>query len=275
MEGIVCVRAPNPGPFTLEGTNTWVVGTGPTLVIDPGPDDPGHIDAVGRAASPIEAILLTHHHADHRAGAALLAARAGAPVHAAAPRQGENSLLPGHAFTAGGVRLEVVGAPGHSKDHVVFFDPASGSLFTGDAVLGRGTSVIDPPDGDLRDYLDSLDRMRALGARTIFPGHGPVVPDADGKLREYIEHRRFRERQILAGLERGPRTPDDLVPLIYGDYPGGLHQAAARSVLAHLIKLEADGAVRRDGDRFRRDRSRHERGKASTQTSEDDPEART
>jgi glyoxylase-like metal-dependent hydrolase (beta-lactamase superfamily II) len=169
----------------------------------------------------------------------------------------------------------VVGAPGHSKDHVVFFDPASGSLFTGDAVLGRGTSVIDPPDGDLRDYLESLDRMRGLGARTIFPGHGPIVSDADGKLREYVEHRRFRERQILAGLERGPRTPDDLVPVIYGDYPGELQQAAARSVLAHLIKLEADGEVRRDGDRFHRNRSRHERAKASTHISENDPEART
>jgi len=237
--------APNPGPFTLEGTNTWVVGDGPSLVIDPGPDDAGHLRAVREEASEIGAILLTHHHPDHAPGAARLARLAGASVMAAAPASGERPLEPGDVVEGGDVRLQVVPCPGHTADHVVFFDPVGRALFTGDAVLGRGTSLIDPPEGDLADYLRSLERMAALGAEVIHPGHGPTVRPAAPKLQEYLDHRRERERQVLEALRGGPRAPAEIVPDIYRDYPRELHPAAARSVLAHLLKLEAEGVVTR------------------------------
>ncbi len=246
----VRVLAPNPGPFTLEGTNTWIVGRGPSLVIDPGPDDPGHLDEVRRAAEGIAAILLTHHHPDHAPGAAALAAATGATVHAHAPEGAERALSDGDVIRAGSLELHAVHTPGHTGDHVVFHDPGAGFLFTGDAILGRGTSVIDPPDGDLAAYLDSLERMRSLGARVICPGHGPVVWDAGAKIAEYVAHRAEREGQVLDALAKGAATPADLVPVIYVGYPPEIHPAAARSVLAHLLALERAGRVVRDGERF-------------------------
>lgn len=244
---IRCVLAPNPGPFTLEGTNTWIVGRGPSIVIDPGPDDPGHLERVAAEADPVGVILLTHHHPDHAPGAGLLSERTGAPVKTIRPGAGEVALEDGEAVAAGGARLVAVHTPGHSADHVVYQEPDAGALFTGDAVLGRGTSVVDPPDGDLRAYLASLERMLGLGAERLYPGHGPVIEDARGKLREYLEHRAERERQVLAGLASGAKTAEELVPGIYADYPVELHPVAARSVLAHLLKLERDGVVVRDG----------------------------
>jgi glyoxylase-like metal-dependent hydrolase (beta-lactamase superfamily II) len=244
---IRCVRASNPGPFTLEGTNTWIVGRDPSLVIDPGPDEPGHIDRVAAEAGSVAAILLTHHHPDHAPGARLLAERTGAPVKTFHPWDGETALRDGEAVDAGGVRLVTIHTPGHSADHAVFHQPEDDALFTGDAVLGRGTSVVDPPDGDLRTYLASLERMLALSPRRLYPGHGPVIEDAPAKLREYLDHRAERERQVLDGLASGPKTPAELVPEIYADYPVELHPVAARSVLAHLLKLEQDGRVARVG----------------------------
>lgn len=238
------VLAPNPGPFTLDGTNTWIVGEGPSLVIDPGPEDPGHLEAVADAARPAAAVLLTHHHPDHAPGAATLAARLDVPVLAFTPRAGERSFGDGQRLEAGGGLLRVVHTPGHTPDHVVLHDPQSGSLFTGDAVLGRGTSVVDPPEGDLAAYLASLDRMLGLRPGALYPGHGPVVADGVGKLREYIEHRHRREREVLEALAAaGPSRPEDLVPAIYAGYPPELHAPAARSVLAHLLKLEWEGRV--------------------------------
>jgi len=252
---VSCILAPNPGPFTLEGTNTWVVGENPSLVIDPGPSDERHIEAVMREAGSVHAILLTHHHADHAAAAAPMARATGAPVLAFRPEGGERALASGHRIEAGGVVLRPMRTPGHSRDHVVFHEPESAALFTGDAVLGRGTSVVDPPDGDMADYLRSLAAMASLQPRILYPGHGPVVNEGLGKLREYLEHRRMRERQVVEALERAgaPRSPEELVPEIYADYPKDLHAAAARSVLAHLIKLERDGVVARlpgRADRF-------------------------
>jgi glyoxylase-like metal-dependent hydrolase (beta-lactamase superfamily II) len=242
---VIRVLAPNPGPFTLEGTNTWIAGAEPALVIDPGPDEAPHLALVAARAGPIAAILLTHHHPDHAPGAARLAGLAGAPVLASHPKEGERALADGQVLEGGGVRLRAVYAPGHSWDHVVFHEAAAGALFTGDAVLGRGTSVIDPPEGDLAAYLRSLDAMLALGARSLYPGHGPVVHDASAKLEEYRQHRLERERHVLEGLRSGPRTPVELVSEIYRDYPEELHPVAARSVLAHLIKLEREGMVER------------------------------
>jgi glyoxylase-like metal-dependent hydrolase (beta-lactamase superfamily II) len=247
------VLAPNPGPFTLEGTNTWIVGSGPVVVIDPGPDDRGHLDAVLERAGEISAVLLTHHHPDHAPGAAVLSRDSGAPVRAASPRSGERPLQDGMTVEAGDAVLLVVAAPGHTPDHVVFFEPDGAALFTGDTVLGRGTSVIDPPEGDLAEYVRSLRRMADLRPEVIFPGHGPIVRPALAKLTEYFEHREERERQVLEAVRDGPRRPQDIVPAIYAEYPEALQAAAARSVLAHLIKLEREGAVARvspSSDRF-------------------------
>lgn len=247
------VLAPNPGPFTLEGTNTWIVGDGPTLVIDPGPDDAEHLRAVRVAAGDVRAILLTHHHPDHAPGAAALSGTTGAPVLAFDPAPGESPLGDGATTSVPGATLTAVHTPGHTSDHLSFWNERSGELYTGDAVLGRGTSVIDPPEGDLTAYLASLRRLASLGPRVIRPGHGPDVEDAAGLLEGYLEHRAERERQVVLGLATEPRTPAELVPAIYAGYPAELHPVAARSVLAHLLKLEAEGRARRVGDR------RHER----------------
>ena len=246
MLRITRVLAPNPSVYTLEGTNTWVVGDGPTIVIDPGPDDPAHHDEVLDTAGDVALVLVTHDHEDHGAGAAVFAERVHAPLFAwrleAATR-----LKDGQRFAVPGADLEAVHTPGHSVDHVVFFERANGALFTGDAVLGRGTSFIDPPDGELTAYLASLHRMQELAPRTIYPGHGPVVVDATAKLREYVEHRAEREEQVLAGLEAGDRTVAQLVERIYVDYPSEVHALAARSVTAHLRKLDREGRVDKAG----------------------------
>ena len=244
---IIRVLAPNPGPFTLDGTNTWVVGTDRAFVIDPGPDDESHIEDVLRQSGSVEAILLTHHHPDHAPGAARLAALAGAPVMALRPEEGERQIRDGEVLETSGVTLRVVHTPGHTHDHVVFHEPYSGSLFTGDAVLGRGTSVVDPPDGDMGAYMRTLSGLLALSPRVIYPGHGPVVWSAVAKLEEYVRHRKEREDQVLSALTEGVETPEDMVPFIYTEYPPELYPAAARSVLAHLLKLEREGRVVRSG----------------------------
>jgi glyoxylase-like metal-dependent hydrolase (beta-lactamase superfamily II) len=247
MTRVTRVVASNPGPFTLEGTNTWIVGADPSLVVDPGPEDEAHIERVAEQAGRVAAILVTHHHPDHVQAAAMLAERTRAPVMAFLPWDGEAALTDGDELRGGGVTLQALHTPGHSSDHVVFFDPVERGLFTGDAVLGWGTSVVDPTDGDLAAYLRSLQRMLELRPAMIYPGHGPVVESAEDKVRSYLSHRAERERQVLDGLAGGPKSPEELVPGIYQDYPVEMHPVAARSVLAHLLKLEAEGRVRRDG----------------------------
>ncbi|HYZ10659.1 MAG TPA: MBL fold metallo-hydrolase [Actinomycetota bacterium] len=245
---ILRVLASNPGPFTLEGTNTWIVGRDPSVVIDPGPDDPDHIAAVLRDADPIGAVLLTHHHPDHAPGAGRLLTASGAPVFAYRPSARQRPLAHGQTIEIGTVRLLARHTPGHTPDHVAFFLQDSGALFTGDAVLGRGTSIVDPPEGDMTAYLRSLREMRQLSPRTIYPGHGPVVFDAVAKLDEYLAHRAQREGQILVALAEGKRAPAEMVPAIYGDeVPEEMYPVAARSVLAHLIKLEREGRAVRIG----------------------------
>jgi glyoxylase-like metal-dependent hydrolase (beta-lactamase superfamily II) len=247
MLRIVRVLAPNPGVYTLDGTNTWIVGDGPTVVIDPGPDDAGHLDEVVETAGPdVAAVLVTHDHPDHAPAAARLAARVGAPL-CAFRLEGAEHLRDGQQVRAGSVLLTAVHTPGHTTDHMAFLAPQAGALFTGDAVLGRGTSFIDPPDGDLAQYLRSLARMQELGPRTIYPGHGPVVLDASRKLREYVEHRADRERQVVEAMADGPRTIDSMVAEIYADYPTEVHELASRSVLAHLMKLSNEGRAVQHG----------------------------
>lgn len=246
MTRIERILAPNPGVYTLEGTNTWIVGADPSIVIDPGPQDPGHLREIARSAGAVTAVLLTHDHEDHAEGAAALAAAVGAPLHAAR-LPGAEPLANGARFGAGGCEVHAVTTPGHSADHVALWLPEAGALFTGDAVLGRGTSFIDPPDGDLAAYLASLDRMRELQPRTIYPGHGPTVLHARAKLEEYRAHRMLREQQILDELGAGERSVDQLVATIYEGYPQEALPLAARSVTAHLVKLEAEARAERHG----------------------------
>lgn len=245
MLRVVRILAPNPGVRELEGTNTYVVGEAPAIVVDPGPDDEGHLREVERTAGRVGVIALTHDHPDHAPGSARLAEMTGAPVRAVRPPVGGEPIRDGDVLSSSGVELKVVATPGHTPDHVAFWAPDAGALFTGDAVLGRGTSVIDPPEGDLVAYLRSLNRMRELSPRTIYPGHGPVVLRAIEKLEEYVEHRAMRERQVLDALADGGRTVEELVATIYADHPSDVHELAARSVLSHLLKLHAEGRVER------------------------------
>ena len=186
MLRIVRVLAPNPSVYTLEGTNTWIVGEDPSIVIDPGPDDAEHRDEVARAAGRVAAVLVTHDHEDHAPGAPAFAELVGAPLYAFRLKGAEH-LRDGQRFaTSDDAEVVAEYTPGHSSDHVSFFVPSEGALFTGDAVVGRGTSFIDPPDGDLVQYLRSLRRMQELNPRVIYPGHGPIVVDARAKLNEYV-----------------------------------------------------------------------------------------
>ena len=246
MVRIVRVLAPNPSVYTLEGTNTWVVGKEPAVVIDPGPDDVAHLDEVARTAGRVGAVLVTHDHEDHAPGAAAFAKRVGAPVHAFRLK-GAQHLRDGQIFRVGDVSLAAVHTPGHSSDHVVFHLPQERGLFTGDAVLGRGTSFIDPPDGDLAQYLRSLKRLQDLEPRTIYPGHGPVVLRAAEKLQEYLDHRADREQQVVGAMAAGSQTIPEMVAVIYADHPPDVHALAGRSVLSHLLKLQDEGRAVRTG----------------------------
>jgi glyoxylase-like metal-dependent hydrolase (beta-lactamase superfamily II) len=249
VTSIIRVLGPNPGPFTLEGTNTWILGSNPSVIIDPGPDDEDHLRSLIREAGRVEAILLTHHHPDHAGAAPRLFEATGIRVRAFRPGEGERGIRAGDVIEVGPVRLRVVPTPGHTADHVAYHLESEGALFTGDAVLGRGTSVVDPPDGEMTAYVHSLQVMRNLTPRTLYPGHGPVVFDAAGKLNEYIAHRARRESQVLAALRGGASTPEEMVPAIYAGE--GLHASmfpvASRSVLAHLLKLEREGRAARTG----------------------------
>jgi glyoxylase-like metal-dependent hydrolase (beta-lactamase superfamily II) len=220
--GVVRVRAANPSPLTLEGTNTYLVGR---WVVDPGPADAEHLEAV-RAAAPegIEGAVLTHSHADHAGGAGEL----GVPV-----------LLPGDDEEVGPFR--VLATPGHSTDSVcLLLDRA---CFTGDTVLGSGSVFIVPGQGSLSAYLRSLRRLRELELEVICPGHGPYVWDPRAKLDEYIAHRLDRERRLLQALEAGLRTGDELLDAAWSDAPPELRWAAALSLSAHLEKLSDEGRL--------------------------------
>lgn len=251
--GLECVLAPNPSPMTLDGTNTWVVaGPRGVLVLDPGPDDPAHLDRVeqvvarhGRARE----VLLTHGHADHSAGAVTLADRLKVGVRALDPahRYGAEGLGDGDVLDLGDRELRVVGTPGHTGDSLSFLQVTGGGrdLLTGDTVLGRGTSVIAHPDGMLGPYLDSLRRLTALvdsvGPARVLPGHGPVLTDAGDVLRAYLEHREDRLEQVRAAVEAGARTPREVLEAVYADVPRPMWPAAELSVRAQLRYLAERG----------------------------------
>lgn len=248
-----CLLAPNPSPMTLDGTNTWLLaepGARRAIVVDPGPDDPGHLRRVLSVADERELrvvlVLLTHGHPDHSAGAARFAGLSGAPVRALAPahRRGAEGLAEGDVVEQDGLELHILATPGHSYDSLSFFLPADGALLTGDTVLGRGTTVI-AEDGQLGDYLTSLDRLRAhlavAEARTLLPGHGPLLDDPLGALDFYIEHRRERLAQVEDALAAGDRTPGEIVQRAYGDVDETLRPAAESSVRAQLDYLRGRG----------------------------------
>lgn len=251
--------AANPGPLTLDGTRTYIVGSDPCVVIDPGPDLADHLDAVEvtLGSAEVAAICITHHHADHAAGAAELRLRLAAPL-AAAPDSAalagldlpEIPLRPGGRVDFGAGHLRVVATPGHCADHVCFHWPAARALFAGDVIMGEGTSMIAPPEGDMAAYLATLERLAGLDLEVIYPGHGPTVEAAAEKIEEYIAHRRGREAQVVAALAAGASSPATIRARVYEDLDPRLHRAAEGSVLAHLEKLVDEGRVRLEGDRF-------------------------
>ncbi len=234
--------APNPGPMTLEGTNTWVLrepaATG-CVVVDPGPLDQAHLREV---ADGVELIVLTHGHADHSEGAARLAELTGAPVVSLDPvwlTPGAEPLRDGRVLDVAGLRLDVITTPGHSADSVSLHLVADDAVLTGDTILGRGTTVVAHPDGVLRDYLASLERLAELGDAAVLPGHGPELPSAGRVAADYLAHRQARLDQVRAAVADGARTPQEVLAVVYAEVDRALWPAAELSVRAQLLYLGA------------------------------------
>lgn len=243
------ITAPNPGPFTLDGTRTYMLGE--TAVIDPGPAIDSHVEAIRAAMPRLRTILITHRHADHAPAAVPLKSATGARIIAPPGVFGavDQRVDGGELIDVDGQSIEVIPTPGHTYEHVCYFS-SDGDLFTGDTVLGAGTTTIFPPDGNMRDYVESLRRLRALNPRRIFPAHGPVREDAVALLDEYIAHRLERERQVLNALRSGRKTIADLRALIYPDLSRELRAAAEFQVKAHLEKLAAERRVKRSDGQY-------------------------
>jgi glyoxylase-like metal-dependent hydrolase (beta-lactamase superfamily II) len=255
----VCVLADNASPMTLDGTNTWVLrepGGSRSVVVDPGPSSPAHLDAVRAAAGDVAVVLLTHHHLDHSEAARELAESVGCGVRALDPayRLGSEGLGAGDVVAVDGLEVHVVSTPGHTADSLSFVLPAERAVLTGDTVLGRGTTVVAHPDGRLGAYLESLDRLHALAesheVASIWPGHGPVIADALGALDYYIAHRGERLDQVRAALEAlaadphpeglaADELPRKVVEIVYTDVDPVLWGAAELSVRAQLAYLQA------------------------------------
>ncbi len=278
------VLAPNPSPYTYTGTQTWLVGAGKDVaVIDPGPTgsgksagDPfksddahgeGHVEAILRAVAgqKVTAIMCTHTHRDHSPAAAPLKQETGAPIIGCAPLVIEDSgpradsafdpdytpnrvLTDGETVSGDGWTLEAVATPGHTSNHLCFALIETGALFTGDHVMKWSTSVVSPPDGDMRAYMASLQKLYDRGDSVYYPAHGPAVEKPKQLVRGMIGHRRQRERQILNLLEKGEGHIPSMVLEMYKGLDKRLHGAAGRSVLAHLIDLQTRGMADNDGD---------------------------
>jgi glyoxylase-like metal-dependent hydrolase (beta-lactamase superfamily II) len=247
MDDVGLVTADNPGPFTLQGTNTWLVGRDPCFVVDPGPLMRAHVERVmsdARDRGGIGGIAVTHDHHDHTEAVRELRERAGGvPVAAASYEGADVRLGDGDEFGP----LRAVATPGHAPDHLAYV--AGGVCFSGDAVLGEGSVFVWPDPGALQGYLDALGRLRAMELSVICPGHGPVVYDPAAKLDEYLAHRLDRERRLVAALGDGLRTADELLDRVWSDAPAALRPAATVTLTAHLDKLDEEGRLPDDVER--------------------------
>ena len=265
--GVRRLLAANPSPFTFTGTQTYIVGAGEVAVIDPGPDLPEHVDAIlaAVAAERIVAILCTHTHRDHSPASRPLQAATGAPIVGCAPLSLDDSgpradeafdsayrpdrvLADGERLAGEGWTLEALATPGHTSNHLCLALAEDSALFTGDHVMGWSTTVVAPPDGDMADYMASLDRLLDRDDLVYYPAHGPAVSEPRAHVRRLVEHRRMRERQILDRLGRGEGRIPAMVAEMYADIDPRLFPAAGRSVLAHLVDLERRGLARAEGD---------------------------
>lgn len=269
--GVRRLTAPNPGPFTAAGTNTYVIGSGRVAVIDPGPDIAAHVDALLAAVGgeSVSHILVTHTHRDHSGAVPTLKAKTGATVlsggrhRAARPlAEGEAAALDasgdlghvpdivladGDTVAGEGWRIEAIATPGHTANHLAFALAGGDIVFSGDHVMGWSSTIVAPPEGSMRDYMASLDRLAARPERRLLPGHGAPVEDGKARIEELRQHRLAREAAILARVREGDATIPEMVVSIYRDIDPRLHPAAALSVLAHLELLAGRGAIATDG----------------------------
>lgn len=242
--------APNPGPMSLEGTNSYVLsapGSSGTVVVDPGPLDDEHLRALAGAGT-VELVLITHRHPDHTEASRRFAEMTGAPVRAfdADYCVGGQPLAADEVLNAAGLDIRVLATPGHTSDSVCFwlpYDGGNGAVLTGDTILGRGTTVLDHPDGTLGDYLQTLELLADLGPATVLPGHGPVQQDLSSLVLTYRDHREERLEQVRAAVDgMGPNVAAaDIADLVYADVPANVRAAAELSVAAQLAYLRSNG----------------------------------
>jgi glyoxylase-like metal-dependent hydrolase (beta-lactamase superfamily II) len=267
------VIANNPSPFTYVGTGTYIVGRGEVAVVDPGPDDPAHLEAI-LAAIPgerVTQILITHHHSDHSPLARPLQAATGAPIVGCAvtdlvhadtsdvrmEADHDDAFRPDVSVCAGGEisgrgwTFEAIPTPGHTSNHICYALKEENCLFSGDHIMGWSTTVITPPDGDMTAYLASLDLVRSRGFDTLWPTHGPPIRDVAAFIDAYRAHRLERIDQILGALEAGPGSVSELVPRLYSDVDRRLWPAASRSMLAAMIHLEREGRITQENGTYR------------------------
>ena len=268
--GVRRLLANNPSPFTFTGTQTYVVGRGEVAVIDPGPDEGGHVEALLEALGDerVSAILCTHTHRDHSPASRPLAAATGAPIIGCAPLaiaddgpradasfdfeyEPDLILADGGRVAGDDWTLEAVATPGHTSNHLCFALIEAGAMFTGDHVMGWSTTIVSPPDGDMAAYMASLEMLLTRGDRVYYPTHGPAIADPKAHVQALIDHRRTREAQIVAQLAAGEGSIARMVAKLYRDIDPLLHPAAGRSVLAHLLDLQSRGRVALDGDLWR------------------------
>ena len=274
-----CVLAPNPSPMTYWGTNSYLIGNGDVAVLDPGPADPSHFNALQNALNAgerISHILVSHAHLDHSEGVPQLAAATGAPIYAFGDatagrtelmrrlsslgrlKGGEGldvgfacdeALADGDVLSGGDWSVEAIWTPGHFGNHLCFALPAEGAVFSADLVMGWATSLVSPPDGDLSAFMGSLDRLiRRPEAEIYYSGHGAPIPSPKHRVQELIDHRRSRHAQIREALAISPASPAELAAAIYQDIPPALLPAAARNVFAHLIAMTEDGEAKHESD---------------------------
>ncbi len=256
---VVVVRGLNPGPFTGPGTNTYLVGTGRPLLLDTGSGVEGYVSLLERALKEhcgVDApgdLLVTHVHPDHLGGAPAVLERFGPRAVSKLPWPGRDERVPvpitpigeGDRIRIEGATLRAIHTPGHAQDHLCFYLEEEKALFTGDVILGVGTTVIPLDGGDMDDYLATLERLLDLELERIYPGHGPMILEPRQKVKEYLDHRLEREREVIAAIEGGAVTVEQMVERIYAEYPRRLYAAAGQSVTSHLIKLERESRVSR------------------------------